>query len=36
LPQGRDALVAIDDLIPVRLIFDGDNHDRRLLSGRGQ
>ena len=32
LLQCRDALVAIDDLIPVRLIFNGDNHDRRLLS----
>jgi len=32
LLQGRDPLVAIDDLVPVRLIFKGDNHDRRLLS----
>lgn len=36
LLQCRHALVAVDDLIPVRLIFKGDNHDRRLLSRCGQ
>lgn len=30
--QRRNALVAIDDLVAIRLIFNSDNHDRRLLS----
>ena len=36
LLQCRDALVPINDLIPVRLLSHGDNHDWRLLSRRCQ
>jgi hypothetical protein len=34
--QRTDPLVAVDDYVPVRLVFDGHNHDGRLLPRFGQ
>ena len=36
LLERRDALVAVDDQVAVRLAFGGHHYDRRLLPGFGQ